>query len=316
MLKIGPYQFNKGILLAPMSGVTDLPFRALCNHLGAELSPTEMVISDTSLWKTQKSKTRLSFSHNSSIPSMVQIVGHNERALSLAAKTIEDNGGDIVDINLGCPAKKVCGKDAGSALLKDLDKVKRIFESLRVSVNIPLTAKIRTGWCKNSINAIEVAKIAESSGINALTIHGRTRACKFQGQAEHETIKLVKNHVKIPIIANGDIDSYREFKRVKAYTNADGIMIGRAAYGNPWIFTSILNKNDNQLTTTYNAYDMILRHMLGIYSLYGKEKGVKIARKHIGWYMKKDHLSARNKLKILSTNCYRSQYKLVREALS
>jgi tRNA-dihydrouridine synthase B len=316
MLKIGPHEFKQGIVLAPMSGITDLPFRQACHDLGAELTPTEMVTSDISLWKSDKSKNRLTRSNDSSAIAMVQIVGQEEELLALAAKTIEANGGDIIDINLGCPAKKVCGKYAGSALLKDLDKVKRIFEAVRGAVTIPVTAKIRTGWCKSTINAIEVAKTAENMGLNAITIHGRTRDCKFRGHAEFDTIKAVKNCVNIPVIANGDIDSYEAALRVKTYTNADGIMIGRASYGNPWIFSEVLHAEDNTGKSTYNACDIMLKHILGIYALYGKEKGVKIARKHIGWYMKQGHLSSENMLKILSTDCYRSQYRLMKEGIN
>ena len=316
MLKIGRHEFKKGIVLAPMSGITDLPFRKACHELGAELTPTEMVTSDTSKWKSDKSKHRLIRSNDSSTISMVQIVGQDEKLLALAAKTIEENGGDIIDINLGCPAKKVCGKHAGSALLKDLDKVKRVFEAVRGAVTIPVTAKIRTGWCKSTINALEVAKTAESLGINAITIHGRTRDCKFRGHAEFDTIKAVKQCVGIPVIANGDIDSYETGLRVKAYTNADGIMIGRASYGNPWIFSEVLNARDNGARSPYNACDIMLKHILGIYALYGKQKGVKIARKHIGWYMNQGHLSSENKLKILSTDCYRSQYRLMQEGIN
>ena len=237
-MQIGPYQLENNLILAPMAGISDRPFRELCKQFGAGLTVSEMVASNPALSQHKRTLLKTDHSGETGIRS-VQILGTDPQQMADAAKLNAQRGAQIIDINMGCPAKKVCSVAAGSALLRDEALVKRILDAVVNAVDIPVTLKIRTGWDLHSRNAVEIAQIAENAGIAALTIHGRTRACKFDGQAEHETVKKVKQAISIPVIANGDIDSPEQARFVLDSTGADAIMIGRAAQGNPWLFSQI-----------------------------------------------------------------------------
>lgn len=295
MLKIGPYHLENPLVLAPMAGVTDRPFRSLCRTHGAALAVSEMVIADPSFWNTRKSKTRLDHKGEKG-PISVQIAGGDAQMLATAAKMNEERGAQIIDINMGCPAKKVCNKAAGSALMKDEDLVKEILEAVVGAVSVPVTLKIRTGWDKTHRNAMTIAKIAEDSGITALAIHGRTRACAYKGQAEYDTIRQVKHAVTIPVFANGDIDSPEKAKQVLDYTGADGLLIGRAAQGCPWIFDEInhyLETGEHKPSPANEAVmQIMLEHVSHLHDFYGEYQGVRIARKHVGWYLKTHNATA------------------------
>ena len=288
-MKIGPYQLENNLILAPMAGISDHPFRSLCKQLGAGLAVSEMVASNPAL--REHKRTLLKADHKDEIGlRSVQILGTNPEQMADAARYNAERGAQIIDINMGCPAKKVCSVAAGSALLRDEALVKKILDAVVNAVDIPVTLKIRTGWDLHSRNAVDIAKIAENSGIAALTLHGRTRACKFNGQAEYETIKDVKLAVNIPIIANGDIDSAQKASYVLATTGADAIMIGRAAQGNPWIFKQVdhflKTGKDLEKPSANDIHNTLLTHLEQLYSFYGNLSGVRIARKHIGWYFK------------------------------
>jgi len=256
---------------------------------GAGLAVSEMVASDPALWNTKKSQLRLNHYEEES-PRAVQIVGADPQAMANAAKYNADLGAQIIDINMGCPAKKVCNIFSGSALMQDEMLVTKILESVVGGVDIPVTLKIRTGWNIENKNAVKIAQIAENSGIQMLTVHGRTRACGFKGEAEHQTIKQVKDHVSIPVIANGDITTPEKAADVLYATGADGIMLGRAALGNPWIFNEINHflKTGARLPgpSTEDIQQVMLQHLNGLYELYGEYIGVRVARKHVGWYCK------------------------------
>jgi tRNA-dihydrouridine synthase B len=289
LLKIGPYQLKNKLILAPMAGVTDRPFRQLCRDYGAAMAVSEMVIADPSFWKTQKSIHRLDH-QGEHTPISVQIAGADPEMLALAAKLNQDMGAQIIDINMGCPAKKVCNKAAGSALMKDEALVAAILESVVSAVEIPVTLKIRTGWDLDNRNALTIAKIAEQSGIQALAIHGRTRQCAYRGDAEYETIANVKQHINIPVLANGDITTPEKAAYVLNKTNADGLLIGRAAQGCPWIFDDINYylehgvKRPNRCQAEIR--NILLKHISQLHEFYGHVMGVRIARKHVAWYMK------------------------------
>jgi tRNA-dihydrouridine synthase B len=285
---IGPYCVDKPVILAPMAGVTDLPFRRLCHDQGAGLVVSEMVTSDVRLWNSTKSRHRLI--HDAEVsPRSVQIAGGDPQMMAEAAQQNVELGAQIIDINMGCPAKKVCNKAAGSALLKDEALVREILESVVNSVSVPVTLKIRTGWSQDQKNGLAVAKMAEDIGIQALAIHGRTRECKFQGTAEYDTIAEIKRHLSIPIFANGDIKDPESAKFVKDYTNADGIMIGRAAQGRPWIFREINHYLEtNELLAPPSLLEvrqLVINHVNALHQFYGDYLGVRIARKHVGWYL-------------------------------
>lgn len=285
---IGPYCVDKPVILAPMAGVTDLPFRRLCHDLGAGLVVSEMVTSDVRLWNSTKSRHRLI--HDAEVsPRSVQIAGGDPQMMAEAAQQNVELGAQIIDINMGCPAKKVCNKAAGSALLKDESLVREILEAVVNSVSVPVTLKIRTGWSQDQKNGLVIAKMAEDIGIQALAIHGRTRECKFQGQAEYDTIAEIKHHLRIPIFANGDINDAQSAKFVKDYTKADGIMIGRAAQGRPWIFREINHYlQTNELLAPpplSEVRQLVINHVNALHQFYGDYLGVRIARKHVGWYL-------------------------------
>ena len=285
---IGPYCVDKPVILAPMAGVTDLPFRRLCHDQGAGLVVSEMITSDVRLWNTNKSRHRLI--HDAEVsPRSVQIAGGDPKMMAEAAQQNVELGAQIIDINMGCPAKKVCNKAAGSALLKDEALVREILESVVNSVSVPVTLKIRTGWSLDQKNGLAIAKMAEDIGIQALAIHGRTRECKFQGTVEYDTIAEIKQHLSIPIFANGDIKDPETAKFVKDYTKADGIMIGRAAQGRPWIFREINHYLEtNELLTPQpllKIRELVINHVNALHQFYGDYLGVRIARKHVGWYL-------------------------------
>ena len=288
-MQIGPYLLKNNLVVAPMAGVTDRPFRQLCKVLGAGMAVSEMVASNSLLWGSQKTLRRAN--HAGEVePKSVQIAGADPAMMAEAAKYNVDNGAQIIDINMGCPAKKVCNVMAGSALLRDEPLVGKILDAVVGAVNVPVTLKIRTGWDKQSKNAIMVARIAESAGIQALAMHGRTRACAYTGDAEYDTIAAVKTHIKIPLIANGDITTPEKAKHVLAYTGADAVMIGRAAQGRPWIFREIeyFLKTGAHLPPprVQEIHQVLMQHLEDLFEFYGEETGVKVARKHIGWYTK------------------------------
>jgi len=288
MLKIGPYNLDTQVALAPMAGVTDRPFRQLCRKLGAGLVVSEMVTSDPSLWHTRKSKTRLNHEGEAE-PRAVQIAGGDPEMMATAAKLNAQNGAQIIDINMGCPAKKVCNKAAGSALLKDEGLVADILSAVVEAVELPVTLKMRTGWCPDTRNAPRIARLAEDSGIAMLTLHGRTRADAYRGEAEYDTIRAVRDEIQIPLIANGDINSPEKAQQVLDYTSADAVMIGRAAQGRPWLLREIDHylRTGNLLPAPERTeiYDILKQHVVALHQFYGELMGVRIARKHVGWYL-------------------------------
>lgn len=288
-MQIGPYKLKNNLVVAPMAGVTDLPFRRLCRRFGAGLAISEMISSDSTLWGSRKTLRRLAREGEPG-PISIQILGSDPLKMAAAARIGVEQGADIIDINMGCPAKKVCKVAAGSALLKDETQVKRILEAVVNAVEIPVTLKIRTGWDMTQRNGINIAHIAEQAGIQALAIHGRTRACGFSGEAEYDTIRDIKNSIQIPVIANGDIRTPEKAKQVLEFTGADGIMVGRAAQGRPWIFqeiTQFLETGEKAAPfSIQQIHETLLEHLQDLYTFYGEPHGVRIARKHIAWYSK------------------------------
>lgn len=286
---IGSHNLKNNLVLAPMAGVTDQPFRLLCRQLGAGLVVSEMVTSNPALFKTRKTQLRLNHAGEPE-PRAVQIAGADPEQMAQAAVFNVEHGAQIIDINMGCPAKKVCNVMAGSALLRDELLVEQILTAVVNAVDIPVTLKIRTGWDKVNRNAVKIAQIAEEAGIQALTVHGRTRACAFTGIAEHETAGEIKTRVGIPIIANGDISTPEKAAEVLSTYNVDGVMIGRAAQGNPWIFREInhyLETGEKLAPPDSKEKSAILiKHVSNLHQFYGEYQGLRIARKHIGWYCK------------------------------
>jgi len=275
--------------LAPMAGITDLPFRQLCQNFGAAWVTSEMVSSNPKLWGTKKSSQRLTFGNEP--VRVIQIVGYCPKAMALAAQQCQDIGAHVVDINMGCPAKKVCSKAAGSALLRDEKLVAEILENVVKSVQIPVTLKYRTGWDRERNNAHTIAQIAQSIGVSRLVLHGRSRACGYKGTAEYDTIARVVKSVSIPVIANGDIDSPQKAKHVLTATGAAGVMIGRAAQGRPWLFQEIEHYlSTGSLLPCISLTDMqrtVMHHIEALYEFYGSETGKRIARKHVRWYFER-----------------------------
>lgn len=271
-----------------MAGITDKPFRQLCCQLGAGLAVSEMVSANPKVWNTEKSKLRMVHSAEAGIRS-VQIAGSDPEEMAFAAQVNVESGAQIIDINMGCPAKKVNKKLAGSALLKEPKQVEQIVKSVVNAVSVPVTLKIRTGWCENTRNGIEIANIAQDNGIQSLAVHGRTRSDFYKGHAEYDTIKAIKNAVSIPVVANGDIDSAEKAKYVLNYTGADAIMIGRAAQGRPWIFREINHFLDTGQHLSPPPQDevrsILIGHVKELHHFYGDFMGVRIARKHVAWYM-------------------------------
>ena len=288
-MQIGPYQLKNNLIVAPMAGVTDRPFRQLCKLLGAGMAVSEMVASNSLLWGSAKTLRRAN--HEGEVdPISVQIAGADPAMMAEAAKHNVDNGAQIIDINMGCPAKKICNVMAGSALLQNEPLVVQILEAVVAAVNVPVTLKIRTGWDREHKNALAILKIAEASGIQALAIHGRTRACGYSGSAEYDTIAAIKANARIPIIANGDITTPEQAKYVLDYTGADAVMIGRAAQGRPWIFREIAHYLDTGThlpePEVVEIHRVLRAHLADLYRFYGEYSGVRMARKHISWYTK------------------------------
>lgn len=288
-MRIGPYKLNNNLVLAPMAGVTDRPFRQLCKQLGAGMAVSEMVSSNSLLWGSEKTKRRANHEGETE-PKSVQIMGADPNMMAEAARYNVDNGAQIIDINMGCPAKKVCNVAAGSALLQNDVLVKEILEAVVGVVDVPVTLKIRTGWDMANRNGVNIARIAQESGIQALAVHGRTRACGYSGEAEYDTITEIKQAIEIPVIANGDITSPEKAKFVLDRTGVDGVMIGRAAQGRPWIFREIDHylKTGEKLAepSISEVRDILLGHLHNLYKFYGEYTGVRMARKHISWYSK------------------------------
>jgi tRNA-dihydrouridine synthase B len=295
LVHIGAYKIEGKAVLAPMAGVTDRPFRQLCKQFGAALVVSEMVTSDTRLWHTRKSKLRLD--HTGEVaPRAVQIAGGDADMMAEATRQNVALGAQIIDINMGCPAKKVCKKAAGSALLKDPQLVQDILAaSVEAAGDTPVTLKIRTGWSPDLRNGVSIARIAEDAGIRSLAVHGRTRVDAYKGEAEYDTIAAIKAAVDIPVFANGDINSPEKAAAVLDYTQADGVMIGRAAQGKPWLFDQInhfLSTGERLPAPSNDAIHHVMNaHLAELYSFYGEFMGVRIARKHVGWYLQEHHIN-------------------------
>ena len=288
-MRLGPYTLTPNVVLAPMAGVTDKPFRMLCKRLGAGLCVSEMTISDPRFWHTNKSLHRMDHAGEPD-PISVQIAGTVPEVLAEAARYNVGHGAQIIDINMGCPAKKVCNTWAGSALMRDEPLVARILSAVVKAVDVPVTLKIRTGWDSEHRNALAIARIAQDSGIAALAVHGRTRDQHYTGLAEYDTIQAVKAALSIPVLANGDIDSPEKALHVLRHTGADAVMIGRAAQGRPWIFREISHYLATGEKLPEPGVDevraVLLGHLEHLHAFYGEVAGVRIARKHLGWYAK------------------------------
>lgn len=287
-MQIGPHTLETPLIVAPMAGVTDRPFRELCLRLGAGMAVSEMLLANPDVWDTQKTRMRMDHSAEGGLRS-VQIAGADPEMMAFAARYNVEQGAQIVDINMGCPAKKVNKKLAGSALLRQPDLVRSICRAVVDAVDVPVTLKIRTGWDPDNRNGEEIARIAEDCGIAALAVHGRTRACLYKGEAEYDIIRAIKQAVSIPVVANGDIDSPEKARYVLDYTGVDAVMIGRAAQGRPWIFREIrhfletgtkLPPPDREEVRT-----LMNEHVTNLHQFYGAYLGARIARKHVGWYL-------------------------------
>ncbi|KAA8999472.1 tRNA dihydrouridine synthase DusB [Affinibrenneria salicis] len=287
-MHIGQFQLPNRLIAAPMAGVSDRPFRELCYAMGAGMTVSEMLSSNPEVWRSNKSRLRMVHSDEPGIRA-VQIAGGDPGEMAAAARINADSGAQIIDINMGCPAKKVNRKMAGSALLQYPDLVGQILSAVVQAVNVPVTLKIRTGWAPDHRNCVEIAKLAEGCGIQALTVHGRTRACLFNGNAEYDSIRTVKQAVSIPVIANGDITDPRKARAVLDYTGADALMIGRAAQGRPWIFREIQHYLDTgELLAPLPLAEvrrLLIEHIRKLHDFYGPGKGFRIARKHVSWYL-------------------------------
>ncbi|HEQ1858220.1 TPA: tRNA dihydrouridine synthase DusB [Providencia alcalifaciens] len=287
-MRIGQYQLRNCLIAAPMAGITDKPFRSLCYAMGAGMTVSEMLSSNPQVWKTDKSRLRMVHRDELGVRS-VQIAGNDPDEMAAAAQINVENGAQIIDINMGCPAKKVNRKLAGSALLRYPEIVKSILDTVVNAVDVPVTLKIRTGWSPEERNCIEIAQLAEDCGIQALTIHGRTKACLFNGEAEYDNIRAVKQTVSIPVIANGDITDPLKARAVLDYTGADALMVGRAAQGRPWIFREIQHYLDTgeilPPMPMAEVKSIMLGHVRELHDFYGQGKGARIARKHVSWYL-------------------------------
>jgi tRNA-dihydrouridine synthase B len=315
-MQIGPYTLPNKLVLAPMAGVTDRPFRQLCKRLGAGMAVSEMVTSNSLLWGSEKTRRRANHDGETE-PKSVQIAGAEPAMMAEAARHNADNGAQIIDINMGCPAKKVCNVMAGSALMQDEALVGRILDAVVNAVDIPVTLKFRTGWDREHRNAPRIARIAEEAGIQAVAIHGRTRADQYKGDAEYDTIAEVKSRITIPLIANGDITTPEKAKFVLDYTAADAIMIGRAAQGRPWIFREIGHYLDTGEKLPEPGIteirDLLLEHLENLYAFYGEGRGVRIARKHIAWYSKGQAHGAAFRQAVCRVESEQEQLSMVRD---
>jgi len=318
-MRIGPYPLANNVLLAPMAGITDRPFREICKRFGAGLTVSEMTASNPALRLHARTLLKSDGEGESGLRS-VQILGTDPVQMAEAARFNVERGAHIIDINMGCPAKKVCSVAAGSALLRDEALVGNILDAVVNAACVPVTLKIRTGWDLHNRNAVRIAEIAEAAGIAALTVHGRTRACKFNGEAEYDTIAAVKQAVGIPVIANGDIDSPEKARFVLAATGADAVMIGRAACGNPWLFEQIRyffqGGDKHWQPAPATILSTIEAHLEQLYGFYGESAGVKIARKHIGWYLGRfDSISQDVRQSLNAATIATDQLRLTRSAL-
>lgn len=319
-MRIGPHLIAPNVILAPMAGVTDRPFRQLCRRLGAGLAVSEMTTSDARLWHTEKSRLRMDH-RGEDAPIAVQIAGYDPSMMAAAARFNVEQGAQIIDLNMGCPARKVCRVDAGSALLKDEALVAAICAAAVAAVAVPVTLKIRTGYSRAHKNALAIARIAQDSGIAALTVHGRTREDQYEGEAEYETIAAVKQAVRIPVIANGDISSPERARAALNVTGADAVMVGRGALGNPWIFKELSTFLATGQTTSPPPADevgsVLLEHLDELHAFYGPGRGVRVARKHIQWYCQAHQNSDPGSEKLWATvnrvECAAAQRALVAE---
>ncbi len=319
MLKIGPYQLASPFLLAPMTGISDAPFRRVCRYFGAGMTTSEMTTADIGLWNTTKSRHRLDIDSDAE-PRVVQIAGSEPAQMAIAASLCVKRGAQIIDINMGCPAKNVLKKQAGSALLKDEALVARILEAVVAAVDVPVTLKIRTGWDRHHKNGITVARLAEGCGIQALAVHGRTRACRFKGEAEYETIAQIKNAIDIPVIANGDIRTVEKSLEVFRLSSADALMIGRGAQGRPWFFRELnyfykTGKTVPPLAKRELRYT-VLGHLNDLYQFYGDTTGVRVARKHLAWYCTSLEESEEFRSQVVRVDSAAEQIRLTREYFS
>ncbi len=317
-MRIGPFELAAPLALAPMAGVTDLPFRRLCRRMGAGLAASEMVTSDVRLWKTDKSRHRLDH-RGEPEPRVVQIAGDDPAMMAEAARMNVDLGAQVVDINFGCPAKKVCNRAAGSALMRDEPLVGRILGAVVAAAIVPVTLKMRTGWDRGNRNAVAIARIAESEGVAGLAVHGRTRADFFNGEAEYETVAAVKQAVRLPVFVNGDVDCAAKALKALEQSGADGVMVGRAAQGRPWIFREIaagLAGNVAPPPALDEVRAIMLSHLEALYSFYGEGKGVRVARKHLGWYCRLHPEVGHLPAGLLTTDSAKEQHRLTSEFLS
>lgn len=313
---IGPYTLPNSLVVAPMAGVTDRPFRQLCRRMGAGLAVSEMVIADATLWHTRKSRLRLDHTGEPE-PRSVQIAGGDAGMLAGAARMNVEHGAQIIDINMGCPAKKVCNKAAGSALMKDEALVREILHAVVQAVDVPVTLKMRTGWDRDNRNAVTIARMAEDAGIQALAVHGRTRADGYRGAAEYDTIAEVKSRVGIPVFANGDIRTPEKAVEVLQQTGADGLLIGRGAQGRPWIFREVLYFLETGEHLDQPPLDevesILLAHLAELHDFYGDLMGVRIARKHVGWYLESHDANKQFRKRFNALECAQAQFDSIQE---
>ena len=318
-MKIGSFELAAPLALAPMAGVTDRPFRSLCRAMGAGLAASEMVTADTRLWKTDKSRRRLDHAGEAE-PRVVQIAGSDPAMLARAAQLNVDSGAQIIDINMGCPAKKVCNRAAGSALMRDENLVRAILEAVVGAVDVPVTLKMRTGWDRDNRNAVRIARMAEDIGIAALAVHGRTRADLFAGEAEFASVAEVVGSVVIPVFANGDIDSPERAREVLSITGAAGVMIGRGAHGRPWIFRQVKTYLASGVAVGPPCHrevrDIIMAHLESLHEFYGEDVGVRMARKHLGWYRRHMPSAARLPAELLTVARTVDQLRMADEFLA
>lgn len=318
-MKIGPYKLSGRFLLAPMAGITDAPFRRLCRRFGAAMTTSEMTTADISLWNTHKSRKRLDLDLDAE-PIVVQIAGADPAQMAVAARCVVERGAQIVDINMGCPAKKVCKHLAGSALLKNELLIARILESVVDAVTVPVTLKIRTGWDPEHRNGVSIARMAENCGIQALAVHGRTRACRFMGNAEYATIASIKKAVSIPVIANGDITTLEKSREVLQLSSANALMIGRAARGRPWFFRELnyFHKTGKRIQALDKncVRDIMFDHLNDLYRFYGDTTGVRVARKHLSWYCAGLRNSGNYRFTVMRAESASEQIRLTREYFS
>ncbi len=317
-MRIGPFDLAAPLALAPMAGVTDLPFRRLCRRMGAGIAASEMVTSDVRLWNTPKTRHRLDH-RDEPEPRVVQIAGYDPGMMAEAARRNADLGAQVIDVNFGCPAKKICNRAAGSALMRDEPLVGAILAAVVAAAGVPVTLKMRTGWDRENRNAVAIARIAEREGVAALAVHGRTRADFFTGEAEYETAAAVKRAVRLPVFVNGDIDCSAKALKALEQSGADGVMVGRAAQGRPWIFRELAAGLAGSVASPPDLHEVrgiMLAHLEALYSFYGGEKGVRVARKHLGWYCRLHPEVGHLPAALLTTECAREQLRLTGEFLS